>query len=54
MKVSYEIIDKLHKLNRVEWDLFLYIVKAEDQATGKVEGVFYLDVMRHTGMCRNK
>lgn len=47
MKVSYEIIDKLHKLNRVEWDLFLYIVKAEDQATGKVEGVFYLDVMRH-------
>lgn len=52
MKVSYEIIDKLHKLNRVEWDLFLYIVKAEDQATGKVEGVFYLDVMRHTGMCK--
>ena len=52
MKVSYEIIDKLHQLNRVEWDLFLYIVKAEDQATGKVEGVFYLDVMRHTGMCK--
>lgn len=39
MKVSYEIIDKLHELNRVEWDLFLYIVKAEDQATGSVEGV---------------
>lgn len=52
MKVSYEIIDKLHELNRVEWDLFLYIVKAEDQATGSVEGVFYLDVMQHTGMCK--
>lgn len=52
MKVSYEIIDKLHELNRVEWDLFLYIVKTEDQATGSVEGVFYLDVMQHTGMCK--
>lgn len=52
MKISYKLIDKLYQLNRVEWDLLLYIVKAEDQATGKVEGVFYRDVIKHTGMCK--
>lgn len=52
MKLGYELIDKLHSLTECEWNLLLYVVKAENQETGCVEGVFYLDVMQHTGMCK--
>lgn len=53
MKIRHTVItEKLHNLSPSEWKLFLYIVKAENQETGIVEGVYYRDVMKHTGMCR--
>lgn len=54
MKLGYELIDKLHSLTECEWNLLLYVVKAENQETGCVEGVFYLDVMQHTSNTKQR
>lgn len=52
MKIKYEIIQKFYNLTSKEMDLLLYMVKCQDQATGMVEGVYYLDAMKNAGMCK--
>lgn len=52
MKLKYRIIEKLHTLTRREFHLLLYACRIQDEATGRVEGVYYRDVMKHTGMCK--
>lgn len=52
MKLKYLIIGKLHTLTRREFHLLLYACRIQDDATGKVEGLYYRDVMKHTGMCK--
>ncbi len=52
MKIKYTIIEKLNNLTSAEWALFLYAAKCQEEATGKVEGLYYRDVMKETGMCK--
>lgn len=52
MKIKYANIQKLNKLSAREMDLYFYLVKHMDQSTGRVEGVYYRDVIKHTGMCK--
>lgn len=52
MKLRYQVISKLNKLSNSEMKLFIYLVQSENQSTGLVEGVYYRDVMKHTGMCK--
>lgn len=52
MKIKYEIIPKLNTLSAKEWDLFLYLAQHMNQYNGYVEGVYYRDVMKVTGMCK--
>ena len=51
MRIKYSIIGKLANLTNVEWDFLLYIGRYQDRM-GCVEGVYYRDVMRNTGMCK--
>lgn len=52
MKIKYSIIQKLNTLTAKEMDLFFYLVRRQNQEDGTVEGVYYRDVMRQAGMCR--
>lgn len=52
MKLKYKIIHKLNTLNATEWALLLYVARRADQDTGTACGVYYRDVMRDTGMCK--
>lgn len=52
MKLKYRLIEKLHTLTRREFHLFLYACRIQDDTTGRVEGLYYRDVMKHTGMCK--
>lgn len=52
MKIKYTIICKLNKLSSKEMDLFFYLCQCMKQETGYVEGVYYRDVMKQTGMCK--
>ena len=52
MKLRHETVNKLFSLTSTEMDLFLYIAKYQEEETGTVEGVYYKDVMKKTGMCR--
>ena len=52
MKLRYQVIPKLNKLSNSEMKLFIYLVQSENQSTGLVEGVYYRDVMKHTGICK--
>lgn len=52
MKIKCEIIPKLNNLTNVEWKVFQYIVSCMNQTTGRTKGVFYRDVMEHTGCCK--
>ncbi|CUX28098.1 hypothetical protein [Clostridium sp. C105KSO13] len=51
MRIKYSIIGKLANLTNVEWDFLLYIGRYQDRM-GCVEGVYYRDVMKNTGMCK--
>lgn len=52
MKLKYSIISQLNRLSAKEMDLLLYVLKYSDEATGTTEGVYYLEVMKYTGMCK--
>lgn len=52
MKIKYKIIEKLNTLSSKEFDLFLYLAQHMNQFNGYVEGVYYRDVMKVTGMCK--
>ncbi len=52
MKLKYKIIRKLNTLSATEWDLLLYAIKRADQDTGIAYGVYYRDVIKDTGMCK--
>ena len=52
MKLRYQVIPKLNKLSNSEMKLFIYLVQSENQSTGLVEGVYYRDVMKYTGICK--
>lgn len=52
MKIKYAIIPKLNTLSAKEMDLFLFMVKRQDQYTGCVEGIYYREAMKVTGMCK--
>lgn len=52
MKIKYTIIPKLNTLSAKEMDLFFYLAQNMNQFNGYVEGVYYRDVMKVTGMCK--
>lgn len=52
MKIKYTIISKLNTLSAKEMDLFFYLCMNMNQHTGYVEGVYYRDVMKVAGMCK--
>lgn len=52
MKIKYTIISKLNTLSAKEMDLFFYLAQNMNQFNGYVEGVYYRDVMKVTGMCK--
>lgn len=52
MKIKYVVIQKLHMCSLKEWDLFLYVAKCMDQATGEARGVYYRDVMQACKMSK--
>ena len=52
MKIKYAIIEKFNTLSAKEMDLLLYAVERQNQRTGCVNGIYYRDVMKHTGMCK--
>ncbi|MBA4698493.1 MAG: hypothetical protein H2212_03585 [Ruminococcus sp.] len=51
MRIKYNLIINLANLTKTEWDLFLYIGRFQDRM-GCVEGVYYRDVIKNTGMCK--
>lgn len=51
MKIKYGIIKRLAGLTNKEWDLLLYIGMRQDEA-GALEGLYYRDALKATGMCR--
>lgn len=52
MKLKETIIDNLNCLLAKEWALFIYLIRRQNQSDGRVEGVYYRDVMKETGMCK--
>lgn len=52
MKTKYTIIQKLNTVTSKEMDLFFYLVMNMNQHNAYVEGVYYRDVMKVTGMCK--
>lgn len=52
MKVKCSLInEKFHNLSRIEWNLFYFLIRHSDEKTAIVEGVYYRDVVKETGMC---
>lgn len=52
MKLKYKIIKKLNSLTSREFDLLIFLIRREDEVTARVEGVYYRDVLKYTGMCK--
>ena len=52
MKLKYTIVPKLNTVSAKEMDLFIYLVMNMNQFNGYVEGLYYRDVMKVTGMCK--
>lgn len=51
MKIKYKLIEKLANLKKTEWNLFMYVCRFQND-WGLVEGVYYRDVVKNTGMCK--
>lgn len=56
MKIPYTQISKektqFHNLSDCEWRAYLYLTSCQEEETGCVEGLYYKDVMKETGMCK--
>lgn len=51
MRIKYSLIEKLSGLTKSEMDLLLYAARYQSVA-GEIDGLYYGDVMRATGMCK--
>lgn len=51
MKLKYRLIEKLANLTNKELEFLLYVARFQDEH-GRIEGVYYGDVCRKTGMCK--
>lgn len=51
MQIQYKILEKLVSLTNREMDFFLYIARYQNE-DGMVEGVYYKDICKEVGMCK--
>ena len=51
MKIKYSLLDRFRKLTNCEIDFLLYIARHQDEK-GLVTGVYYRDVCKHAGICK--
>lgn len=51
MKLKYSMLDHLQRLTNREIDFLLYIARFQDEK-GNVKGIYYKDVCRNAGMCK--
>lgn len=51
MKIKYSLLERLPGLTTCEMDLFVYAARRQDE-TGKVTGLYYGEVCKGMGMCK--
>lgn len=53
MKVKCSLVEeKFHRLSASEWALIIFLIRRADERTATAEGVYYRNVMKETGICK--